>query len=123
MPQSVRASDGQCVIGPQIAVRGRLSGEENLIVQGRIEGNVSLAGHMVVAEEGDVEADVEVESIEIRGQLRGDIVASGSITIKQGAHVIGNVKAPRVMIEDGAKFDGTIDMDVELPEHLRKSQR
>lgn len=123
MPQSVRASDGQSVIGPQIAVRGSLSGEENLIVQGRIEGNVSLAGHMVVTEEGEVEADIDVESIEIRGQFRGDIVASQSITIERGAQVVGNMKAPRVIIEDGARFDGAVDMDIDLPENLRKSIR
>jgi len=123
MAQSARPSEAPCVIGPQIAVRGRLSGEEDLLVEGRVEGNILLSGHMTVAVGGEVEADVEVESIEVHGQLRGDISASQSITIERGAQVSGNVKAPRVIIHDGARFDGSIDMDVDLPEAVRKSVR
>jgi len=123
MPPSAQPHDGECVIGPEIAVRGSLIGEENLVVRGRIEGSVSLAGHLTVTEEAEVEADIEVESIEIRGQLRGDITATQSITIERGAQVVGNVRAPRVIIEDGARFDGAVDMDVNLPEPLRKALR
>ena len=123
---TVRASSstsGSCVIGPQTAVRGSLSGEEDLVVEGRLEGNVSLAGHLIVAQSGDVEADLDVESIEVHGQVRGDISASRSITIEKGARVTGNVKAPRVIINDGAHFDGAVEMDVALPEGLRKLAR
>lgn len=109
-----------CVIGPEIAVRGTLAGEEDLVVEGRLEGSVSLAGHLIVAETGDVEADLEVDSIEVHGQVRGDITASRSITIERGAQVTGNVKAPRVMINDGAHFDGAVEMEVSLPEDLQR---
>jgi cytoskeletal protein CcmA (bactofilin family) len=110
------------VIGPQIAVRGALSGEEDLLVEGRIEGKVALAGHLVVAASGELEADLEVESLEIHGQVRGDITASRSVTIERGAHVTGNVKAPRVIVHDGAHFDGAVDMDVALPDGLRRAR-
>jgi len=123
MAQSSRVPGGNCVIGPEIAVRGNLVGEEDLVVEGRLEGTVSLSGHLVVAESGQVEADLEVESIEVHGQVHGDISASRSITIEKGARVAGNVKAPRVIINDGAHFDGAVDMDVDLPEPLRKSVR
>lgn len=123
MATTPRPSTGPCVIGPEIAVRGTLSGEEDLLVEGRIEGNVSLAGHMIVAESGDIEADLDVDSIQVHGQVRGDITAARSITIERGAQVSGNVKAPRVIINDGAHFDGSVDMDVELPEGLRRSAR
>ncbi len=111
-----------CVLGPQIAVRGALSGEEDLVVEGRVEGSVSLAGHLVVASGGVIEADIEVASIEVHGEVRGDIVASRSITIERGAQVAGNVRAPRVMIHDGARFDGTVEMDVQLPDGLGRSR-
>jgi cytoskeletal protein CcmA (bactofilin family) len=115
------APSGTCVIGPEIAVRGALSGEEDLVVEGRVEGTISLSGHLIVAEAGQVEADIEVESVEVHGNVRGDISASRSITIEEGAQVTGNVKAPRVIINDGAHFDGAVEMDIDLPEEIRKS--
>jgi cytoskeletal protein CcmA (bactofilin family) len=116
-PSTLSASSGTgCVIGPKIVVRGSLSGEEDLVVEGRVEGRVTLVGHLVVAPGGIALADVDATSVEVRGEVRGDIVASRSITIERGAVVAGNVRAPRVMIHDGAHFDGAIDMDVALPE-------
>lgn len=109
-----------CVLGQQITVRGTLTGEEDLVVEGRVEGSVSLAGHLIVAEGGVVEADIDVQSIEVHGEVRGDIVASASITIDEGAHVSGNVRAPRVIIHDGAQFQGAVEMEVELPEGLAR---
>lgn len=119
MAQIPRSPDATCIIGPEIAVRGSLSGEEGLVVEGRIEGSVSLRGHLVVARTGEMEADIEVDSIEVHGRVQGDIAATRSITIEQGAYVSGNVRAPRVIIHDGAHFDGAVDMEIELPEALR----
>jgi cytoskeletal protein CcmA (bactofilin family) len=112
-----------CVLGPHIAVRGTLSGEEDLVVEGRLEGQVTLSGHLIVAETGDVEADLDVDSVEVHGQVRGDITASRSITIQKGAEVTGNVKAPRVIINDGARFEGAVDMEIDLPDGLARSAR
>lgn len=110
------------MIGPKITVRGALSGEEDLVVEGRLEGRVTLVGHLVIAPGGIVEADVEASSVEVRGEVRGDIVAARSITIERGATVAGNVRAPRVMIHDGAHFDGAIEMDVALPDGFARSR-
>jgi cytoskeletal protein CcmA (bactofilin family) len=110
------------VLGPQITVRGALSGEEDLVVEGRLEGSVALAGHLVVAHGGVVEADLDVTSVEVHGEVRGDIVASRSITIERGAQVAGNCRAPRVIIHDGARFDGAVDMDVQLPDGLGRGR-
>lgn len=107
-----------CTIGSQITVRGALSGEEDLLVEGRIEGSIALSGHLVVATSGVLQADVEVESIEIHGEVEGDIVASRSVAIDKGAQVSGNVRAPRVIIHDGARFRGAVEMDVDLPERI-----
>lgn len=110
------------MLGPQITVRGSLSGEEDLVVEGRLEGSVALAGHLVVAHGGVVEADLDVASVEVHGEVRGDIVASRSITIERGAQVAGNVRAPRVIIHDGARFDGAVEMDVQLPDGLGRGR-
>ena len=113
-------SSAPCLIGPRITVRGALAGEDDLVVEGRVEGSIALAGHLIVAEGGVVESDVEVESVDVHGQVVGDIVAAASITIHPGARVHGNVRAPRVVIEDGAQFKGAVEMDVELPEGLAR---
>lgn len=114
-------SSSVCTLGPNITVRGTLTGEEDLLVEGRVEGSVSLAGHLIVAESGVLEADLDVRSIEVHGEVRGDIAASQSITIDKGAQVAGNVRAPRVIIHDGAHFAGAVEMDVELPEGLARA--
>ena len=110
-----------CVIGRNIAIRGTLVGEEDLVVEGRIEGGLTLAGHLTVAEPGVVEANLDVDSVEVRGEVVGDIVASRSITIQKGARVVGNVTAPRVIIHDGAALTGAVEMDVQLPDALAKA--
>jgi len=107
-----------CVIGSQISIRGAVSGEESLLVEGRIEGSITLTGDLVVAVGGVVEADVEVTSLEVHGELRGDAVASHCITVEKGGWVTGNCRAPRVVIHDGARFDGGVEMDVQLPDSL-----
>ena len=113
-------STAPCLIGPRITVRGAIVGEDDLVVEGRVEGSIALAGHLVVAEGGVVESDIEVESVDVHGQVIGYVVASSSITIHPGARVSGNVRAPRVVIEDGAHFKGAVEMDVELPEGLAR---
>jgi len=103
-----------------MTVRGALIGEEDLVVEGRIEGTIQISGHLVVAEGGVVESDVESESADIHGHVVGDVAAAETITIHPGARVSGNLRAPRIVIDDGAHFHGTVDMDVELPEGLAR---
>ncbi len=104
-----------CTIGAGIVVNGRLSGSDDISVEGRVEGTVALDGHLFVEEPGQVVADVEVVSISIEGRLEGNVVASDVITLRSGSAVVGNLRAPRVVIEEGARFKGNIDMDVKLP--------
>ncbi len=115
------AQDAPCVIGNQILIRGSLVGEEDLVVEGRIEGAITLAGHLTIAEAGVVEANLDVDSVEVRGEVIGDISAAHSITIQQGARVQGNVQAPRVIVHDGAHFRGSVSMVVDLPDDLAKA--
>jgi cytoskeletal protein CcmA (bactofilin family) len=112
-----------CNIGPRISVRGTLAGEEDLIVEGRVEGSIALTGHLAVAEAGVVEADIEVDSVDVYGQVEGDILAATAITLHESARVSGNLRAPRVVIADGAQFKGTVEMDVQLPGSLSRQPR
>lgn len=115
--------EAPCIIGPRITVRGSLVGEEDVVVQGRVEGNISLTAHLLVAGPALVAADIEAESVEIHGQVEGDVVATEGIILREGARVIGNLRAPRVEIADGAQFKGSVEMDVPLPGAVLRQPR
>jgi len=104
-----------CLIGSKVTVKGSISGNQDLVVQGRVEGRVGLENRLTVEEEGSVQADVEVSEAAVHGELRGDVVASKAAFLHATARVAGNIRAPRIVIEEGARFSGTIEMDVELP--------
>ncbi len=109
------ASEEPCFIGSKTTVRGQVSGKQDLVVQGRIEGHVSLDSQLTVEESASVEADVEATVATVRGEVRGPIVAARSMVLEATAKVAGKLKAPSIVIEDGARFSGEIEMDVELP--------
>jgi cytoskeletal protein CcmA (bactofilin family) len=111
-------ADQVCIIGNNITIRGNLSGAEDLIVEGRVEGTIKLSNHLTVESSGAVEADLDVEELTINGVVHGDIQASRSVSISAGARVEGNIRAPRIIIDDGARFRGRIEMDVDLPEDV-----
>src|SRR5690606_1823424 len=99
--------------GSKIVFKGELSGEEDLLVQGRVEGTIDLKGHqLTIGSQGVIKANVSARNVIIEGSIEGDVVAAEHIAVKSGSRVNGNLKAERVSLEDGAKFRGAIDMDV-----------
>jgi cytoskeletal protein CcmA (bactofilin family) len=113
-PPTPAASSGNqsTTIGASIKIRGELSGEENLVIQGNVEGAIKLKDHSVsVGEQGRIHADVYAKSIIVQGELSGDLYGTENVTIARSGRVNGNIVAPRVILEDGAKFKGSIDMD------------
>lgn len=109
------ASEDPCIIGSKIIVRGHVSGKQDLVVEGRIEGQVTLESQLTVEESATVEAEVEATTATVRGHVRGPITAERSMLLSSTAKVAGKIKAPSITIEDGAHFSGEIEMDVELP--------
>jgi cytoskeletal protein CcmA (bactofilin family) len=102
------------VIGPKITFKGELTGEEDLVIMGTVEGSIDLKGnHLTIASQGVIKANVSARTITVEGKVEGDIVATERISVKSASNVKGNLKAERVTLEDGAKFRGSIDMDVE----------
>ena len=98
------------VIAPGLFLRGELRGEDDLIIEGRVEGEVTLKKHLTVATTGVVVANVATQNITIKGELRGDMTAEDKVEIHNGARVVGNIVAPRIVIAEGARFKGHIDM-------------
>ncbi len=103
---------GIATIGPSIAITGELTGEEDLIIEGRIEGKVNLAKQNVtVGKEGRVKADIVGKNIQVEGQVEGNLFGEEGVVIHQSGRVKGNIVAPRVSLENGSKFKGAIDME------------
>lgn len=101
----------QASIGSKITLKGELTGEEDLLIEGHVEGTINLGEcHVAIGSEGQIKADIKASSVEIQGHVDGDVEASELITVKAGSKVNGNLKAERVNLEDGAKFRGGIEM-------------
>lgn len=110
-------------IGPDTTVRGNLSGDEDLLLEGRVEGSIALTGHLEITSSGAAEAAIEAESVDVHGEVFGEIAANAHVTVFSGARVVGNIRAPQVVIQEGAVFQGAVEMDVELPESLLERAR
>ena len=106
------------IIGKGIMIKGSLTGGGDLVIEGRVEGQISLKNHLTIETSGKVEADIRADELTINGEASGNIDASARVSINNSARVNGDVKAPRVVIEDGAVFNGTVEMDVKLPDDI-----
>lgn len=104
-------SAGRATIGPSISIQGDVTGSEDLLIQGQVDGSVTLALHAVaVGDEGRVNANISGRIITIEGEVEGDLTAQEQIVLRGSARVQGDIKAPRVVLEDGATFRGLVDM-------------
>lgn len=100
------------MIGPSINIKGEVTGDEDLTIEGRVEGTINLKGNeLSVGQSGAVFADIEAKVIKIEGEVTGDITGNEKVVISKSGNVKGNIVAPRVTLEDGAIFKGSIDMD------------
>jgi len=108
----IESSKTGALIGALITIKGEVTGEEDLVIHGHVEGKVTLRKHRVtVGKKGKVKADIYGKVISIEGELQGNLFGEERIVIRQSGIVNGNLIAPRVTLEDGAKFKGSIDMD------------
>ena len=99
------------VIGPTLVFKGELSADEDLIIEGHIEGTIAHhRKHLTVGKQGRVKADIHASSVIIEGQLVGDIHSDGVVSLAKGADVKGDIFCARIIMQDGARFAGKIDM-------------
>lgn len=98
------------VIGSSIVIDGEISGEEHLVVHGTVKGRISVRDSLVVENGGLVEASVESATVTVNGTINGDISASERAELRPNCTVVGDIRAPRILIADGASFKGSVDM-------------
>jgi cytoskeletal protein CcmA (bactofilin family) len=106
-----RAADLKiAVLGPTLRFKGDLSAEEDFILLGRIEGSIHQAQRIVIASGGAVVGTIHARVVVVDGNVQGDLHGSESVTVHKTGRVVGNIFAPRVVLVDGAVFNGRIDM-------------
>ncbi len=111
-------------IGASVTLEGDLTCEEDLRVDGRLKGTVSVPQHKVlISSAGKVRANVFARVIEVEGQVRGDLQGAERVVVKATGNVVGNLRAPRVSLENGAQFKGAIDMEARDDSASRKGPR
>ena len=109
-------------IGQSVLIKGELSGSEDLVVDGEVEGSITLRGQtLTVGPNGRVRANIEARNVILNGRVDGDIHASDRVELRKSASLSGNISTARISIEDGAFFKGGID--IQKPEAAKAETR
>ena len=103
---------GNTVISNGIVIDGEVSGEEPLTILGTVKGKISTTQNLAVEPGATVEADIETTSLSVGGRVTGNVVARERVEVRANGKMVGDIKAPRIVIADGAAFKGNVDMDV-----------
>ena len=112
-PRSVQppvAAGPACVIGAKTRIKGEITGDENVQIEGYIEGSIRISKDLRIGNGGSVKATVKAQSVVIAGELLGDCTATQRVQIEASGRMTGNIRAPRVVIVEGATFRGNSDM-------------
>lgn len=115
-------NQNQTILGQSIALHGELSGKEDLLIEGQLEGTISLPDHCVtVGSHGEVKAEIHARQVIVFGAVNGNVTAREKIDIRKTGQVVGDLVAAAVAIEDGAYFKGSIDILREQNQDVSRS--
>ena len=108
-------------IGQSIVFKGELTGDEDLEIEGQVDGHVELANHQItIGANGRLKAQVNAKSIIVIGQVIGDLTATERIEIQATGVVEGDLRAPRLNVQEGAVLNGSIDMSAPSAADMKK---
>jgi len=99
-------------IGQSVQIKGELSGNEDLSIEGKVDGKINLKDHnLTIGKNGKITAEIHAKTVVIIGQVMGNVTADDKVEIHATGSVQGDIRAPRVAISDGAQFKGSIEME------------
>ena len=106
------SESGSTIIGPSISIKGEITGEGDLTVQGQVEGTIDFKkDNVTIGRTGRIKADINGKSITIEGEVEGNILGEKKIVLRPSGRVRGDMRAPAINLEEGAKFKGNIAME------------
>lgn len=116
-------SGGPSVLGASVSVRGRLTGDGDVTVEGTVHGSVAVSGALIVAQNASIQSDdaLQARTAVIAGHVEGGIVAQGTVRLTATARVRGDLTGTEISIDEGAEFQGRLDASFELPAELSGS--
>lgn len=98
------------MIGTQIRISGELSGDEDMTIEGRVEGQINLRRNLTIGPSGNVAATIHAKTVVIAGKVNGDVSADEKVELVASGSLEGNIRAPKIVISEGAHFKGSVDM-------------
>jgi len=114
---SAGSSGTASVIGPTLSFVGELSAQEDLIIEGKIEGTIKhQKRNLTVGKQGRVKADIHAMKVIIEGTVEGDVRGDELVLLAKGSKLTGNISSPRVSMEDGAIFKGKMSVGTDAPD-------
>jgi len=106
---------GPTFLGPNVTIEGTLTGSEPIVIEGAVNGKIHLTADLRVGTKARVEATVHAKNVIVEGKLTGDVSADDRVELVASASVDGNIKAPKIIVAEGAKFRGSVDMGSRVP--------
>lgn len=124
-PQQPRGGEGQMFpagtfFGPEINIEGTITGGEPVTIEGVVRGDINLSSDLRIGPKARVEATVHAHTVTVEGKLFGDVTADARIELVTTATVDGNLKAPKIIVSEGAQFRGSVDMGSPRPKEAVK---
>ena len=107
---AARSDSDTAFFGAKLSIKGKVFGSGNLIVMGRLEGEVDLAGELVVAAPAVLNGEIRAVTLAVSGNVTGTLTAGEKIHLEKSAVVSGRMSAPRLSVVDGAIFNGEVEI-------------
>ena len=98
------------MIGEGTVFEGTLTSESDVRISGRVDGKLEVKGKVIVAQEGSVEGEITAASLDVAGRVQGEVVVEERVVLKSSARVEGNIQTARLVVEEGASFNGRCQM-------------
>lgn len=99
-----------CVLGANTTIKGEILGDEDVVIEGTVEGSIRIGRELRIGQGGKVKATVSAQSVVVSGEMQGDCEAHSRVEIQATGRLIGNIRAPKIVIAEGAVFRGNSDM-------------
>ena len=110
-----QASHNGTFFGPNITIDGTVTGSEPVLIEGMVRGKINLSGELRIGTKARIEATVHAKNVTVEGKLTGDVSAEDRVELVASATVDGNIKAPKIVVAEGARFRGSVDMGSAKP--------
>jgi cytoskeletal protein CcmA (bactofilin family) len=110
VPDAARSDGDTSFFGAKLSIKGKVTGSGNLIVMGKLDGEVTLAGEIVVAAPAVLNGEIKAVTLAVSGNVTGTLTAGEKIHLEKSAVVSGRMNTPRLSVADGAMFNGEVEM-------------